>query len=232
MMLSALSITGRTRWYLLVAAALAAVTGLALLLRPGLPPGNPGLLPTLDQAEGVDWPHLRSPNYDAISGETGLANAWPTEGPPVLWSRPLGQWYSGFVVAGGRAFTQTQTLGGQCVVCLDAETGAELWRHRYGWAWQPAGRYPGPYATPTYHAGKVYFSVPDGLVGWRPAGAFCSASCPLFPGRCKQHAARRVPPGVPGPGWCWRSPFTTGVQPSFLSGRSVNRAVYGLAGSF
>ena len=113
----------------------------------------------------ADWPHARGPNYDAVSTETGLADEWPAEGPPVLWRRDLGQGYSGFVVAGGRVFTQFQTLAGQFVVCLDPETGAERWRHRYGWPWQPAGLYPGPYATPTWSAGKVYFTAPDGLVG-------------------------------------------------------------------
>ena len=31
--------------------------------------------------------------------------------------------------------------------------------------WQAAGAYPGPYATPTWHAGRVYYSSPHGTVG-------------------------------------------------------------------
>jgi len=38
----------------------------------------------------ADWPHLRGPNYDAISQQTGLAGAWPEGGPPVVWTRELG----------------------------------------------------------------------------------------------------------------------------------------------
>ena len=53
----------------------------------------------------ADWPHVRGPNYDAISPEIGLAETWPTAGPSVLWSRELGPGYSGFVVAGAMPVT-------------------------------------------------------------------------------------------------------------------------------
>jgi len=36
---------------------------------------------------------------------------------------------------------------------------------RYDWAWQPRGAYPGPYATPTWYRGKVYYTSPTGIVG-------------------------------------------------------------------
>ena len=79
--------------------------------------------------------------------------------------RELGQGYSGFVVAAGRAFTQFQTRTGQFVIALDPDTGSELWRRRVGWAWQPAGAYPGPFATPTCRDGRVYYATPAGVVG-------------------------------------------------------------------
>jgi outer membrane protein assembly factor BamB len=113
-----------------------------------------------------DWPHLRGPRYDGVSDETGLADSWPDRGPPALWSRELGQGFSGLVVVGGRVFTQLQSLtAGQCVVCLDAETGATVWQRRVDAPWQPAGAYPGPYATPTWHAGRVYYTSPHGTAG-------------------------------------------------------------------
>ncbi len=43
--------------------------------------------------------------------------------------------------------------------------GGLAWEHRYGWAYEPGGMYPGPRATPTWHAGRIYFAAPDGLVG-------------------------------------------------------------------
>jgi outer membrane protein assembly factor BamB len=108
---------------------------------------------------------LRGPAYSGISEETGLADSWPSEGPPLLWKRDLGRGYSGFTAVGNRVFTQRQTATEQSVVCLDADTGGQVWEHRYGWAYEPGGMYPGPRATPTWHAGRIYFAAPDGLVG-------------------------------------------------------------------
>jgi outer membrane protein assembly factor BamB len=114
---------------------------------------------------GADWPHLRGPNYDGTSAETGLASTWPIDGPPRLWLRELGQGYSGFAVADGRVFTQRQTMGGQYLLCLDAATGETLWEVRYDMAWHRGGAYPGPYASPTWYCGKVFFASPTGVVG-------------------------------------------------------------------
>ena len=120
------------------------------------------------EAEGVSgpgWPHLRGPHYDARSDETGLADAWPPEGPPGLWSTELGSGYSALVAVGDRVYTQRQTLTKQSVVCLDADTGEVVWEHDYGWPYEAGGMYPGPRATPTYWNGRIVFVAPDGLVG-------------------------------------------------------------------
>lgn len=117
------------------------------------------------RGQDAEWPHVRGPNYDGRSAETGLADRWPADGPPVLWERELGQGYSGFAVAGRHAFTQYQNRIGQFVTALDADTGDAVWRRRVDWPWQPLGAYPGPYATPTWHAGRVYYATPTGIVG-------------------------------------------------------------------
>ncbi len=112
-----------------------------------------------------EWPHLRGPNYDGRCAGAKLAGHWPATGPPVVWTREFGQGYSGFTAVGKRLFTQTQDLGGQFVVCLDADTGATLWQTRYEWPYQPLGIYPGPRATPTYAAGRVFYAAPRGTIG-------------------------------------------------------------------
>jgi outer membrane protein assembly factor BamB len=124
-----------------------------------------GLCRVAAAGEPADWPHVRGPTYDAIAPAGHLANSWPAGGPAVLWVRDLGQGYSGFVIANGRAFTQVQSRTGQFVIALDAATGTEVWRTRVDWPWQPAGEYPGPYASPTLHDGRLYFATPAGLVG-------------------------------------------------------------------
>jgi outer membrane protein assembly factor BamB len=144
------------RWWLFSLAALYATCHILW----ALPPTEPA-----DRNAGPGWPHLRGPHYDGIESTSKLADSWPNRGPPVLWIRELGQGYSGFAVVADRAYTQAQNLAGQYVICLDAGTGATLWEHRYDWPSKPAGSYPGPMATPTWHAGKIYFAAPSGLVG-------------------------------------------------------------------
>ena len=117
------------------------------------------------QGDEPHWPTIRGANFDGISNETRLANSWPKEGPPVLWTRELGQGYSSFVAWDHFVATQYQSLGGQYVVCMDADTGATLWEYRYGWPYDAAGVYPGPRSTPVYNEGCVYFSSPSGLIG-------------------------------------------------------------------
>ena len=111
------------------------------------------------------WTFIRGANFDGHSPEIHLADAWPESGPPVLWHRSLGQGYSSFTAAGNRVFTQFQTLSGQYVGCLAADTGATIWEYHYDWPYEAGGLYPGPRATPTLYEGRVYFTGPAGLVG-------------------------------------------------------------------
>ena len=115
--------------------------------------------------DGRDWPGIRGPDWDGRSQETGIADAWPEQGPPVLWTRELGQGYSAFIAWDQFVATQYQSLSGLYVVCLDAGTGRTIWEYRYDWPYDPAGVYPGPRATPTYDQGRLYFASPAGLIG-------------------------------------------------------------------
>lgn len=111
------------------------------------------------------WHSIRGASFDGrVRGEK-LADRWSADGPPVLWVRQLGQGYSSFVVHGDRLFTQMQTLAGQFVVCLDADTGKTVWEYRYDWPFEASGLYPGPRATPSYDDGRIYFAAPSGLIG-------------------------------------------------------------------
>ncbi len=111
------------------------------------------------------WPSLRGPTFDSHSAETGLAETWPESGPPVLWTRELGQGYSGFSAMGDRVYTQCQSRYRQSVVCLDAATGDTVWSYDCGWPYDGGGLYPGPRSTPTWHCGHLYYATPDGTVG-------------------------------------------------------------------
>ena len=119
---------------------------------------------TVGQAE-ANWPQLRGPTFDSISAETELANSWPSDGPPVLWTRELGQGYSGFVAAGNRVFTQCQSLYQQSVICLDSQTGQTVWSYNCGWPYESNGLYPGPRSTPTWNNDRLFYALPDGTIG-------------------------------------------------------------------
>jgi outer membrane protein assembly factor BamB len=117
-----------------------------------------------------NWPHIRGPAYDAHATWTNLHLPWTKEGPPLLWKISIGQGYSGFIVVDDKVFTQIQTRGGQHVVCLDINTGKVIWRSRYGLPWQIRDQYPGPYGTPTYANGRIYYVDCYGAIGCLNAG--------------------------------------------------------------
>ncbi len=83
----------------------------------------------LSRAE--DWPQWRGPNQQGISKETGWLDRWPEGGPPVSWRANVGLGFSSIVVARARAFTLGHVDDADSVVCLDADTGKEVWRHSY-----------------------------------------------------------------------------------------------------
>jgi len=115
------------------------------------------------QASGTDWPQWRGPTHDGVAAGEELADDFPQSGPPVLWVRELGQGYSGFAVADGRAYTQAQSLYQQSLFCLDVKTGETLWSYNYAWPYDGGGLYPGPRSTPTVQDGRVYICSPQGF---------------------------------------------------------------------
>jgi outer membrane protein assembly factor BamB len=112
----------------------------------------------------ADWPQWRGPHRDGVSCETGLCFNWTAEGPPVVWRQPIGRGFSSPVVAAGRLYTMDQEETGngtepaqsfECVVCLDAATGVELWRFRYPTRYDERFG-PGPRSTPCVDGESVY----------------------------------------------------------------------------
>lgn len=113
----------------------------------------------------TDWPTIRGAAFNGHSPDKDIAEQWPAEGPPVLWSRELGQGYSAFIAWDQCVATQYQHLSGQYLICMAADSGKTKWEYRYDWPYDPAGVYPGPRSTPTFDNGFVYFTSPSGLVG-------------------------------------------------------------------
>jgi outer membrane protein assembly factor BamB len=110
-----------------------------------------------------EWPQWRGPRRDGISFETGLLKEWPKSGPVRVWQAEGGDGYSSVSVAGGLAITQFQKDQKEVVICWDATTGKEKWRHEVDSSYvndQGAG----PRSTPTLDGDRVYTVGPTGLL--------------------------------------------------------------------
>ncbi len=124
-------------------------------------------------ARADDWPQWMGPTRDGVWREAGVLRSFPPGGPPRRWAVPVHAGYAGPAVAGGRVFvTDFVRTGGapdhapspakrnvldgtERVLCLDAATGAPVWKHEYACRYELS--YPGgPRCTPTVSGGKVY----------------------------------------------------------------------------
>ena len=159
------------------------------------------LLLALSPAPG-DWPQWRGPDRDNVSRETG----WAVNGrPEPRWSAQVGLGYSSVVLGGGRLFTMGHDVeaGTDSVVCLDAVTGEERWRHAFPAELMNKMHRGGTLSTPTLAGDALYalnregkffcFEAASGAVRWEqdlrakyelelPSWGF-SASPVLFPDR-------------------------------------------------
>lgn len=126
-----------------------------------------------EAAAATDWPRWRGPDNNGISTETGWTTDWPKEGPKILWKASVGVGFSSVSVAEGRVFTMGHKDKQDIVWCFAADSGKELWTHKY--ACSP-GDYPGPRVTPTVDGDSVYtlsreghlfcLGAGDGKVRW------------------------------------------------------------------
>ena len=74
-----------------------------------------------------DWPEFRGRHRN--SRALGVIDTdWESNPPQEMWRIPAGPAWSSFAAVAGRLYTQEQR-DGEAVVCLDAQTGSELWRH-------------------------------------------------------------------------------------------------------
>ena len=125
------------------------------------------------QSHASDWPQWLGPGRDSVWSDTGLIEKFPEGGIKPEWRAKVAAGYSGPAVADGRVYVtdfltdadviaerspqgpQISAPGKERVLCLDAKTGQELWKHEddrtYGISY-PAG----PRCTPTVADGKVY----------------------------------------------------------------------------
>ncbi len=112
-----------------------------------------------------DWPQLLGPTRNGISTETGLLAKWPSQGPPLIWDKQVGEGFSSPVVAGNRLILFHRVGNEEVVECLDAATGKGQWKYSYATNYRdPLGKGDGPRSTPLIAGNRVYTLGPSGLL--------------------------------------------------------------------
>ncbi|HEY5706210.1 MAG TPA: PQQ-binding-like beta-propeller repeat protein [Terrimicrobiaceae bacterium] len=107
-------------------------------------------------ATAVEWPQWRGVNRDGISTEKISPASWGKDGPKKFWKKEVGIGASSVAVREGRLYTMGNNGDIDVVFCLDATTGAEIWRHTYPQPLGPRQFEGGPAGTPTIDGDKVY----------------------------------------------------------------------------
>ncbi len=112
-----------------------------------------------------DWPQWRGPNRDDISVETGLLQEWPEGGPRLRWRcQDAGDGYSGFSVVGDRLYTMGADENTEFALCLNADTGAEIWRQTVANERFKNGWGDGPRGTPSISGNRVFVLTANGTL--------------------------------------------------------------------
>lgn len=116
-------------------------------------------------AVASDWPQLLGPTRDAVYAGPPLADEWPRNGPPVVWSVKIGEGYSNPIVGEGRLVI-CHRIGDDLVVdCLDPKTGANQWRFKHPMNFQDGAFFDsGPRPTPAIKEGRVFVHNTDGYL--------------------------------------------------------------------
>ena len=117
-----------------------------------------------------DWPQWRGPKSD--NHVTGFAEpkTWPKE-LTKKWKIEVGVGEASPVLVGDKVYTFGRLGTDEVTLCLDAATGKEVWKEKYGASFSPTGdkAYPGPRATPAVGDGKIVTLGVNGIVVCRDA---------------------------------------------------------------
>jgi outer membrane protein assembly factor BamB len=114
---------------------------------------------------GTDWPRFLGATGNGKSSETGILTRWGPNGPPVVWQHKLGKSYGIGSVAGGRFFQFDRYNDQARLTCLDARTGAFLWKFEYPTDYKDRlGYNNGPRSSPVIDEDRVYLYGADGML--------------------------------------------------------------------
>ncbi len=125
------------------------------------------LLLLLLVASETDWSQWRGPSRDGHAPQFQIPTTWPAQ-PRELWRVPLPKGYGGAVAGQGRVFLLGAGEAREVVLCFEAATGKELWRHEDPLAYlaNPAATAyeTGPFSTPLLVGDRLVTVGVAGLV--------------------------------------------------------------------
>lgn len=106
---------------------------------------------------GEDWPKFLGPRETGVSGETGLLETWPADGPPVLWKKKVGTGYSAPSIRGDRLVLHHREGDEEIVECFRPDDGTPVWKFSYDTSYEdPYGYNNGPRCTPILTEDRCY----------------------------------------------------------------------------
>ena len=81
--------------------------------------------------KGEDWPTFLGPNADGKSNEKGIIKDWTNGKLKLLWKIKTGQGYGIGSTSEGRFYHFGFLDDRATLLCLNAETGKEIWKFEY-----------------------------------------------------------------------------------------------------
>ena len=112
---------------------------------------------------GEDWPSFLGARRDGKSLESGILLDWPKTGPPLVWTRTVGEGYSMPSVAGGRLYHFDREGDEVRLTSLGSVDGELVWQVRAPTEYEDYYGYSGgPRASPVVDGDRIYTFGVDG----------------------------------------------------------------------
>ncbi len=109
------------------------------------------------RTQGEDWPTFLGSDGLSKSSETGILKDWTDGKLKLIWKRPTGAGYGMGSVANGRFYHFGLIDSKATLVCMNAETGKDIWKFSYESDYEDLYGYDsGPRASPVIDDSRVY----------------------------------------------------------------------------
>jgi outer membrane protein assembly factor BamB len=109
--------------------------------------------------QAQDWPRWRGPNADGRWNPTNIPADFARKEPQQLWKKEIGAGFGGVTMSDGRVYVMDRLKTPkevERVLCFEAESGKELWKHEWEVNYGGMDYGTGPRASVNITDGKAY----------------------------------------------------------------------------